>query len=48
MNTTLKRFRRYGELGLAPDIVTRLAYAEGGLVTPLLIAFYEGRWYDGH
>jgi len=40
---TIRRFERYGQLGLAPDIVNRLAVAEvtrsGGFLSPLLAAY---------
>ena len=45
---TIKRFARYGELGLAPEIVNRLAVAEatntGNFITPLMAAYCRAFW----
>jgi hypothetical protein len=43
MNTTIKRFERYGELGLPTLQAERLAFAEGCDVIPLMIAYFTGR-----
>jgi hypothetical protein len=44
LSDTINRYKRYGVLGLPTLQAERLALSEGCDVTPIVLAYLEGRW----